>query len=129
MEDQGLLDPLNDLDLFALHYVYFNKINNNLQMWRSAWNNHKVRTIKSSPSSLFTAGLINTPISQGHSIEIDVSEYIDQQEDRRRPMLFPPEFVISEEHQQELLLHCPTNWHSSNYGIDVYERAKTILSN
>lgn len=56
MEDQGILNPLSDLDLYALHHVYTQKINNNLQMWRNAWNKHRIRTVKTSPSCLFTAG-------------------------------------------------------------------------
>ena len=34
MEDEGILDPLNDFHVAALHYVFLSKINEKLQLWR-----------------------------------------------------------------------------------------------
>lgn len=33
MEESGVLDPLNDADLFCLHYVFVPRINDCLQFW------------------------------------------------------------------------------------------------
>ena len=40
MEDNQLLDPANDIHLFALHYVFIPRINENLLEWKQAWMLH-----------------------------------------------------------------------------------------
>ena len=42
MEDMGLLDPLNEVHLFSLHFVYTPRINRALQHFTGQWNNHPV---------------------------------------------------------------------------------------
>ena len=44
MENYKILDIDNDIHLFALHYVYEDRIQRDLDDWRKAHNNHKVRT-------------------------------------------------------------------------------------
>lgn len=44
LEDQGILDPLNDTDLFCLHYVFLPRINASLHSFQQAWNNHPLST-------------------------------------------------------------------------------------
>ena len=39
MEKQGILDPTCERDLFCLHYVFATRINQNLKMFKSGWNN------------------------------------------------------------------------------------------
>ena len=40
MECQNILNPINDIHLFCLHYVYVPRINNSLAVFCNAWNNH-----------------------------------------------------------------------------------------
>ena len=40
MEHQDLLDPTNELHLFALHYVFLRRINSALQQFAEGWNSH-----------------------------------------------------------------------------------------
>ena len=42
----GLLDPLNELDLYALHCIYVPRINRQIQVFQHAWNNHRMRTTR-----------------------------------------------------------------------------------
>lgn len=35
LEDNGLLDPSNEIHLYALHYVFLSRINQSLQLFRS----------------------------------------------------------------------------------------------
>ena len=42
LEDIGLLNPLVEEDLFSLHYVFLNIINQHLSRWMHSWNNHKM---------------------------------------------------------------------------------------
>ncbi len=59
MEEQGILDPLNETHLWALHYVYVARINKALTEFVAAWNNHSIRTAHHhSPQQLFD---IRTP--------------------------------------------------------------------
>ena len=42
LESVHLLNPCNELDLFALHYVYTERINNHIGEWMDAWNRHPI---------------------------------------------------------------------------------------
>ena len=42
LESVHLLNPCNELDLFALHYVYTERINNHIAVWTDAWNRHPI---------------------------------------------------------------------------------------
>ena len=44
LEQQGLLDPLNEIHLFALHYIFIPRINEALKLFRDGWNHHGIRT-------------------------------------------------------------------------------------
>ena len=44
LENNDLLDSLNEIDLFALHYVYVPRINASLAEFQSQWNHHAIRT-------------------------------------------------------------------------------------
>lgn len=44
LEEQGTLDPQNELHLFALHLVYVDLINDALKEFVGQWNNHPVTT-------------------------------------------------------------------------------------
>ena len=52
MEDNELLDPFNEIDIAALHYIFIPLINNKLDAWRHAWSKHRIQTIKTSPIRL-----------------------------------------------------------------------------
>lgn len=60
MEDEGILDPLDDLHLAALHYVYLAKIQEKLDIWNRAWSQHRMRTTRSSPIRLWVAANFKT---------------------------------------------------------------------
>ena len=61
MEDNELLDPFNEIDIAALHYIFIPLINNKLDAWRHAWSKHRIRTIKTSTIHLWVSGQINSP--------------------------------------------------------------------
>ena len=43
---EGLLDPLNEDDLFSLHYIFLNVINHHhLEEWTRLWNTHKISSV------------------------------------------------------------------------------------
>ena len=44
LEDNGFLFPTDDVDLFALHYVFMPRINQHLETFSQAYSRHRVRT-------------------------------------------------------------------------------------
>ncbi|XP_048064108.1 uncharacterized protein LOC125278820 [Megalobrama amblycephala] len=44
LENEGWLNPDQDVDLFALHWSYMPQIQRNLQEFQSAWNSHSLRS-------------------------------------------------------------------------------------
>ena len=40
MEDEEILDPFNEFNLAALHYMFFPVINDKLDAWLQAWSKH-----------------------------------------------------------------------------------------
>lgn len=58
MESEGLLDIGNDVHLFALRYVFKERINNGLKVFAEGWNRHPLSTEGNmSPAQLWVWGL------------------------------------------------------------------------
>lgn len=61
MEDEGLLDPMDELDLFCLHFVFMPRINQQLELFKAAYCRHKLRTEHNrTPIQLWTTGIMAT---------------------------------------------------------------------
>ena len=61
LEDNGLLCPDDELDLFALHYVYMPRINTHLDTFSQAYSRHRLRTENNhSPMQLWLQGMLAT---------------------------------------------------------------------
>lgn len=59
MERSGLLDPVNEIHLFSLHFVYLPEINRSLQEFVNQWNHHGISTERGlSPLQLWTQGIL-----------------------------------------------------------------------
>ena len=59
LEQEGKLDPLNEIDLFCLHHVYLPRINSALQSFIESWNNHSISTEHNlTPNQLFIRGAL-----------------------------------------------------------------------
>ena len=57
LEHSDLLNPIDTVQVFALHYIYLPRINQALQQFVEAWNNHGVRTEHGqTPNQIFTSG-------------------------------------------------------------------------
>lgn len=58
LEDEGLLDPGSDMDLFCLHYVFLPRINHSLNVFRESYNHHPIRTAGNrTPYQLWIGGM------------------------------------------------------------------------
>ena len=59
LEELGLLDPDNDVCIYALHFIYIPGINHALTEFKEGWNNHGIRTERGqSPHQLYVAGAL-----------------------------------------------------------------------
>ena len=59
LEDRGVLDPLNELHFFALHFTYIPRINKCLEEFKNQWENHPLSSEGNrSPLQLFTSGML-----------------------------------------------------------------------
>jgi uncharacterized protein YneF (UPF0154 family) len=57
-EDNGVLDPNNEVDLYCLHYIFLGRINKSLSEFMQCWNNHAISSEGSkTPYQLFFEGL------------------------------------------------------------------------
>ena len=79
LKGSGQLDPLVELDIFALHYVYVPRINTALKEFKEQWNHHGLRTENGlSPLQLYTEGLLRN-INSGHSTNIGADYGVDSE--------------------------------------------------
>ena len=57
MEDIGMLDPINEIDLWCLHYCFCNVINRKLKSWVNAWIRHPLSSEQNqTPLQLWVRG-------------------------------------------------------------------------
>lgn len=126
LEGQSILDPLNDTDLFCLHYVFLPRINASLHSFQLAWNNHPLSTesnrspiqiymIDSLGSDLFHDSLsVNLPQHVGLDHSDDSSEYSN--------VITIPEISLplNENGLNYLRGTIDPLRNSSNHGMDIY---------
>ena len=75
LEEDGKLDPLNEIDLFCLHKIYLPRINASLATFVESWNNHPLSSERNmTPNQLFIRGAleqntsITDPINTQHTV-------------------------------------------------------------
>lgn len=133
MEDEGILDPLNDIHIAALHYVFLYKINEKLQLWREAWAGHRLRTAHNSPRALWIAGQFQSPvgISESELLVYGAEGLVDTNEPsvsgQGRPIINGID-SINQDCIQNLQDNIPSGWVSYNHGLDIYLRARDIIT-
>ena len=59
MEEEKVLEPESDIDIFVLHCVCLPQINRALECFSGAWNQHSLRTeLMWSPQKIWTNGML-----------------------------------------------------------------------
>ena len=128
MEEEEILDPLNEVHLLALHYIYLPMVNEKLKLWSNAWATHKLRTVKTSPWCLWTAGNFNNPVGVD-VFEGDVNllhDGLSELEDNPRPII-EGFSKLNPLCLDELQRRCPPTWTSTNHCIDKYQVCVEVL--
>jgi len=78
MEENFLLDPVNEVHLYALHFVYLPRINRSIEEFILQWNNHPVRTENSlSPLQMWMQGVYNYAHSSQPAVQMLLGPRID----------------------------------------------------
>ena len=139
LEEQGLLNPDDDVHLFALHYVYIPRINQALLCFKDGWNNHGIRTEHNqSPNQLFVAGALRLRqsgltaldffdrVSDNYGVEDDGLPGDDSSDGVAIPEVT---FALPNEHLQLLQQNVNPLDNSDNHGIELYERTLDSIYN
>ena len=136
MEDEGLLDPLNEIHLAALHYIYLPLINEKLKVWSRAWSRHRMRTTRSSPICMWVSGQLQNPLGielVGSAIDnYGVEGIIDTDSDNEaegRPILSSLSLLLSDQCKRVLTSHLPSTPLTENYGVEHYLKSVEIIKN
>ncbi len=138
MEHHDMLDPLNEMHLYAVHYVFIPRINRSLLEFMHGWNHHPIRTAHHrSPHQLFTAGALLLQHSQLSALDFfhHVDDHYGVDEDGPIPAeedtgIVIPEinFQVGEERFARLRQNVDPCAPSENYGMDLYEQTLQCIS-
>ena len=80
LESVGVLDITENIDMFCLHYVFLQRINDHMQRFRTGWNNHPVSTERNmTPNQLWIYGL-HTISGSGTNIDLETWEPMNNDE-------------------------------------------------
>jgi hypothetical protein len=72
MEQHRILNSNDEIDIFALHYVYVPRISRSLHEFTEQWNYHGMRTASHcSPLALWNSGMIANPSDSVLDFDID----------------------------------------------------------
>lgn len=130
LEREGILDPLNETDMFCLRYVYLPRINKRLTEFADAHNNHVVSTERNnSPAQLFWLNLHLTTFRGGRSSDeawrgMNVRHLMSSQ---TLPQVQVPYTPNPLSHESYLQLQRTVDPLSSTSGRDLYCHAVEIV--
>ena len=74
--EQGILDPLNEYHLYALHFIYLPRINRSLEEFRAGWNHYSICTERNAtPLQLFSAGALC--LRNSGAVAVDFFDHVE----------------------------------------------------
>ncbi|KAH3881512.1 hypothetical protein DPMN_005438 [Dreissena polymorpha] len=105
MEENGILDPLDKTHIYALHFVFNDRVNEKLQL-KMACARHRFRIARSSPLRLFTAGSlycsVDIPDADLNMYGVDGNIELHSAEmNDTRPALGALDFQLTDDCRQE----------------------------
>ncbi|XP_057311502.1 uncharacterized protein LOC130649269 [Hydractinia symbiolongicarpus] len=137
MEQQEMLDPVNDVDLYALHSVFLPRINRACEEFVKQWNNHPLSTEGNrTPYQLWTQGMY----MNWHSSDNGLRQIMEENEnigthgvelDGPAPLIDS----INNVNVPEIALNLPDNFMQNidplsedhNHGINLYIQTRELL--
>lgn len=129
LENCDLLDPLNPLHIYAIHFVFLPRINRALHFFKESWNNHRLRSEHGqTPNQLFVAGALR--LRHAGLVALDFFEQVPNSygiykdlplvEDEEGVLVPPTDFSLTDEQLDELQRRVNPLSESENMGIDLY---------
>ena len=115
LEENHVLDPLNELDLYCLHYVYLPRINQSLTEFKDSWNEHAISTEGNmTPHQLFFEGInyivTNYPSDvQLSSVTVDVASMAGDRVEVSRNLFHPCPALAAQLSAINIMLRCTDN--------------------
>ncbi len=139
LQNYGLLDCHNEIDLFALHYVFLARTQQSLNTFRSEFNYHGIHTAPGSrtPLALWYAGMlanVDNPIS-AELLRGDLETYgIDYEgpigDIETSNNIQVPEIIVNlTDEQMNTLTNINPMEEDENYGINLYQEVMGLLEN
>ena len=108
-------DPLSELDLYCLHYVYLPRINQPLTEFKDSWNEHAISTEGNmTPHQLFFEGInyivTNYPRDfQLSSVTVDVASMAGDRVEVIRNSYHPCTAIMAQLPAINIMLRCTDN--------------------
>ena len=140
LEDNHLLDPCSEEDIFALHYIYLPRINRAIDQFVLQWNNHALSTEAGyTPLQKWTEGFYRFAESNFMTVRevmnpADIDNYYGVDDDGPLPELQTynhvevPRCAIELTAQEQTIMDAVDSLvDDSEYGINSYETAKRLL--
>ena len=137
LEQQSVLDPLIERDIFALHYVFVPRVNQALRNFQEGWNHHGIRTSGHlSPQQLFTEGALRLHSSGLVALDFfdDVSSTFGTSDDDPMPLIESDAVVVPETRFplepalfERLKRTIDPLQQSENYGINLFIQVKEYI--
>jgi len=134
LENNGTLDSLDEIHLFALQYVYLPRINKSLEEFKSQYNHHNIRTCKhQTPLALWHMGMLNlqpdSNIINWETYGIDPDGPMTDIDTDNNVVVPIYEIELSQLEMQELHQSIDPLSDDGNSGINHFLNTKQIIEN
>ena len=133
MEDNMLLDPLDELHLFYLHFVFLPRINASLFEFMEQWNHHGLRTSRNqSPLAIWQSNMIpltdESPLVNFDEYGVDYGGPTPDVDTNNNVVVPNSSVEITGEQLTYLSDHVDPLNDDGNYGINNYLSALDIMN-
>lgn len=141
MEMSNILDPLNEIHIFCLHFIFLSRINYHLSSFRSTFNEHPLSTENGqSPLQLWVTGNLENQgrdqpgvdsVFNGtvdHNYGVDLEGPIASLETSNNVQVPETSILLNQTQMEWLKTEVNVSSNDNNYGITLYMRAvDTVL--
>lgn len=135
MEDSGILSPINEVDLYALHVIFTAKVQQSLDEFQRQWNFHGLSSVgHRSPLALWTEGVITNPalleeVLDPLDLGINQQDRVPQVDATNNNVTVPESLIhLNTAQLMELNRICPDPLvDDGNNGVNLYCAVKSYL--
>ena len=134
MEDEGILDILDDVHLYSLHYVFIPRINRSLDEFIQQMNNHPISSENNlSPLQMWEKGMLdnmhsgNTALSPAEIDEfgVDPEGLVSVEDEDYQVNVSPLSVEVSNEHLTQMPDPIQND---ENSGITIFKQCVELLN-